>query len=541
MSKLTDYAIDHAVHDVIDDVWSNTLVECAKIIGRSIDSGETIRAILSLLANRIQLNKGRVLLRDDTRDALRIRYSHGLTPAELDRGSYAMGEGITGRVMSTGQAAIVPDISSDPAYLGRVASGAEINATAVAYIAVPIWQHDEAIGVLAAHPGRTNANEIKSSLHVLQVCGAMIGQVLQIESLVRLRTANLEAEYTELKEAMQSDGQVYGILGKSDQLRHAISTALRASKSSATVLMVGESGSGKERFARMIHLSSDRRGHPFVCVNCAAIPEDLLESELFGHEKGSFTGAIASRAGKFEVASGGTLFLDEIGDMSLDLQSKLLRALQEKRITRVGASNEIEADVRIVSATNIDLDDAVKRGAFRLDLYFRLNVLRIQLPPLRDRDGDIKLLALYFLNRENQRYRRNVTFTARALDKLESYPWPGNIRQLENVIERAVIMLDSDRVLAEHIDSILEQEPDIGLVKQPLNVVPATPRQFSAPLAASESAGGSRPYQRVSDDEKEAIESALRQTRGNKTEAAKTLGMSTRQLQYRLGKLRITG
>lgn len=523
----------------LNEKYAETLLESAKIIGCSLDPNDTVAAILRLLADRLHLEKARVLLHDDLRNGLRIHFSYGLSEEELGRGSYGLGEGITGRVMSTGHAAIVPDIDSEPLYLGRVATRSDLPSGKVSYLAVPIWQNDKAIGVLAAHPRETNEANVKNSLYVLQVCGAMIGQVLQIDGLIKQRTATLATEYEELKEALRSEGQVYGILGQSEPLRKAVAKALRASKSSATVLMVGESGCGKERFARMIHLASDRRDSPFVCLNCAAIPEDLLESELFGHEKGSFTGATASRPGKFEMANRGTLFLDEIGDMSLDLQAKLLRALQDKKVTRVGGNQEIETDVRIVAATNRDLEAAVRRSEFRLDLYFRLNVLQIHLPPLRERDGDIKLLALYFLNRENQRYCRNLMLTGRALDKLASYNWPGNIRQLENVIERAVIMLDQDRILAEHIDSILEQEPDIGLDKHPRQVVPALFRRLGEG-DNSNSDSSARPYQRVKTDEREVIESALRQARGNKTQAAKYLGLSSRQLHYRLVKLGIS-
>ncbi len=522
----------------VDERCAETVLECAKIIGRAPEPKQTIEAILGLIADRLRLEKGRVLLHDDVADGLRIRFNHGLSDDELKRGSYSIGEGITGRVMSTGQLAIVPDIDADPTYLGRVSARETLPAGKVAYIAVPILQHDNVIGVLAAHPRHPDTSKLKKSLYVMQVCGAMIGQVLQIEGLVKQRTASLASECEELKESLRSAGQVYGILGQSDPLRQAVGKALRASKSSATVLMVGESGCGKERFARMIHLASNRRDSPFVCINCAAIPQELLESELFGHEKGSFTGATASRTGKFEQANRGTLFLDEIGDMSVDLQAKLLRALQEKKVTRLGGTAEIDTDVRIVAATNCDLEEAVKQGRFRLDLYFRLNVLQIHLPPLRERTGDIKLLALYFLNRENQRYCRNTSLTAKALDRLASYNWPGNVRQLENVIERAVIMLDSDRILAEDIDGIMEQEPDIGVDKLPRQLVPAM-LNGNGGAGQTNWDGAARPYQRVSDDDREAIETALRKARGNKTQAAKVLGLSSRQLQYRLEKLGI--
>jgi Nif-specific regulatory protein len=274
----------------------------------------------------------------------------------------------------------------------------------------------------------------------------------------------------------------------------------------------------------MIHLASERRDRPFVCINCAAIPPNLLEAELFGHEKGSFTGAVASRPGKFEVAAGGTLFLDEIGDMAVDLQAKLLRVLQEKTVQRLGGNRDIPVDVRIVSATNKQLEESVQNNAFRLDLYYRLNVIPIALPPLREREGDIQLMALYFLARYNQQQHRDLVFSPEALERLAAYDWPGNVRQLENIIERLVIMSDSDRIGAVEIARMLELESAIrpGVVTGGAVVEPFP-----------------RPYRKVQSDERERIVAALRRAQGNKTHAARQLGMSPRQLHYRLIKLKI--
>ena len=301
-------------------------------------------------------------------------------------------------------------------------------------------------------------------------------------------------------------------------------------------MLVGESGSGKERFARMIHLASSRRDKPFVCINSAAIPANLLESELFGHEKGAFTGATTSRAGKFEMAMGGTLFLDEVGDMPFDLQAKLLRVLQEKRLQRVGGSHEISVDVRIITATNKRLEDAVNNGSFRLDLFYRLNVIKIQLPPLRQRKDDIELLSLYFLNRCNQLHKRNVVLNNNALAKLKEYTWPGNVRQLENVIERLVVMSDNDLVCDDTISATLTDESGIALDQESSNPPMAMQSEPPQPLDFT-----MRPYSKVHPDDREAIVRALHQSRGNKTVAARVLGMTARQLHYRLNKLSIHG
>lgn len=360
----------------------------------------------------------------------------------------------------------------------------------------------------------------------------MLAYSSRIERLVHQRTESLLHNVEELKLHCDPEAKVYGILGKSPALRSAVTKGLRASQSDATVLMVGESGSGKERFARMIHLSSDKRDGPFVCVNCAAIPHELLESELFGHEKGSFTGATATRIGKFELANHGTLFLDEIGDMNQDLQAKLLRALQERSIQRVGASADVKIDVRIIAATNCNLEEDVRVGKFRLDLYFRLNVLRINLPPLRDRQGDIRLLASYFITRDSQRYARNVVFSKAAMDRLESYSWPGNIRQLENVVERAVILMDHEIVTAEDIDALLTEELESAIVGDRNTNERSTDSKHQE-IGDAEF----RPYRRVHGDELKRINQAIETANGNKTLAAKFLGLTPRQLHYRLSKL----
>ena len=506
----------------------------AQLIGKSLDLTVSIGAVLKLLAERLHLKKGRVIQTDPTSGLLRITYSFGLSGQEIAKGVYAVGEGVTGRVMASGEIALVPDVYKEPAYIGRVSS-LEGSRFPRAYIAVPIMHNDVCIGVLAVQRESLNPPQSMGDVYVLQITAAMIGQILRIHALVNERTGELLRENAHLKRVKSmEDAAVHGIVGQSPALRRALSEAEKAAASAATVLLIGESGCGKERFARMIHLASPRRDKPFVCINCAAIPPNLLEAELFGHEKGSFSGATAMRKGKFEVAAGGTLFLDEIGDMTHDLQAKLLRVLQEKVVQRLGSNTEIRVDVRIISATNRQLNDAVKTGEFRLDLYYRLNVLPIHLPPLRERDGDVELLALYFLARYNQQQHRNVLFTGEALQRLEAYDWPGNVRQLENVIERLVIMSDTDFIGDEEIDRILGTETAITL--DDLEGDGGNRPAASPGVTAAQSF---KPHKKVSAGERTRIIEVLRESDGNKTLAARRLGLSTRQLYYRLSKLKI--
>jgi Nif-specific regulatory protein len=516
----------HYANQGVSSDFAAVILAAAKLLGKSLEPAVTIGGILKLLATRLALDKGRVILPDPETGTLHIAYAHGLSEREMRGAVYMPGEGITGRVMSSGELALVPDVAQEPDFLALVTPDADYNVQPLAYIAVPIVEKDTPIGVLAVQRRAPKQSQFVHDLNVLQIVAAMIGQILQINAMVREQTKELRQEYERLKHLDHIEGEaVHGIVGRSSALRRAVEEARKAAASSqATVMLIGESGTGKERFARMIHLASERRDKPFVCINCAAIPPNLLEAELFGYEKGSFTGAVAARMGKFEIAAGGTLFLDEIGDMAPDLQAKLLRVLQEKTVQRIGAQHEIPVNVRIVSATNKQLEESVKSNAFRLDLYYRLNVIPIMLPPLRERQGDIQLLGLYFLARYNQQQHREVVFTPEALERLAGYDWPGNVRQLENIIERLVIMSDAERIGADDIARMLLPESSI----KPDHVRGgATVEPFP------------RPYRKVQDDERDRIIAALRQAQGNKTHAARQLGMSPRQLHYRLIKLKI--
>jgi Nif-specific regulatory protein len=330
-------------------------------------------------------------------------------------------------------------------------------------------------------------------------------------------------------------------MGQSPALQQAIQQALQVAKTGTTVLLLGESGTGKERFARMQHLASDRAEGPFVSINCAAIPATLIESELFGHEKGAFTGATAAKRGKIELANGGTLFLDEIGDLDLELQAKLLKVLEQKSIQRVGATRETPVDVRILAATHKNLQEAVNDNRFRLDLFYRLNIFPIRLPPLRARQGDVPILARHFLNAANQEYGRNLAFGPGAVEMLDGYPWPGNIRQLENLVKRAVLLSVEHQIPRELIKRILVEED--GINSPDSSTLPTHPPHYSqdppghaSPLMPPD---GLRPYARVREDEGERILDALRRHQGNKTRAAMSLGLTPRQLRYRLQKLQL--
>ncbi len=329
--------------------------------------------------------------------------------------------------------------------------------------------------------------------------------------------AGLKEENRALKEHLRSDYDIANIIGRSQPMKKLLDMMSMVAPSEATVLITGESGTGKELIARSMHFNSPRKEKPLVVVNCASIAETLLESELFGHEKGSFTGADKRREGRFMQANHGTIFLDEIGETSSTMQAKLLRVLQEREVQRVGGEETIKVDVRIVAATNRDLEADVAKGRFREDLFYRLNVMNLNVPPLKERQEDIPLLAQHFLDKFADKNRKTVKgFVPLAMDMLLNYNWPGNVRELENVIERAVILLTGEHITEKQL---------------PLNITEKYPDLSTMPTAASPVMDGTHSME---DIEKEAILATLQASGGNKAEAARRLGITRKTLHNKL-------
>jgi Nif-specific regulatory protein len=512
------------------------LGEVMQLIGRSLAPNTIFREMLHLLSELVGLNRGRIVLLDGIdieqgtirprmgADA-KICYAYGLTKAEMARGVYAPGEGITGAALATGQTFIVQDIDAEPRFLARAVERAHLPQETVAFIAVPVKLNRTTVGVLAAHRIRRRNRTINDDVALLKILATLAGQLLQLQSLVEEKTRSLQEKNQLLSRALESASARYGIIGTSPVLLRALDELERVSQATASVLLLGASGTGKELFARALHLASPRRDAPFINVNCAAIPETLFESELFGYEKGAFTGAGTARAGWFEQAGGGTIFLDEIGEMPLPMQAKLLRTLQEGTIARLGGNREKKVDVRVVAASNRDLADEVAQGTFRQDLFYRLNVIPIQLPSLSERRQDIRPLALHFLNRTNQGNHRNVNLSAQAVEVLEAYPWPGNIRELANVIERMALLTDQAVISKSEVERFLPSAAPVRRKTEPVPEVPAR----EAPLV--------REYLHLHSHDAEALRQALQRHGGNQSRAAQSLGLTPRQFGYRLRKL----
>jgi Nif-specific regulatory protein len=501
------------------------LQQVMALVGRNLSPVPVLREMLHLMSELLGLNRGRVVLRDEGAATSRIRHAYGLTQQEVERGRYAEGEGVTGQVLRDGQLIIVQDIDAEPGFLARAVERSTLPPGPVSFIALPIVVGHITVGVLACHRIRTRTRALADDVTLLRILATLIGQLLQLEANLEEKTRALEQRNAVLARALESGSARYGIIGTSPRLLRAISELERVSDSSASVLLLGESGTGKELFARALHLASPRRDKAFIKINCAAIPETLFESELFGYERGAFTGAVTARAGWFEQADAGTIFLDEIGEMPLTLQTKLLRTLQEGTITRLGGKREIRVDVRLVAATHRDLQSGVASGAFRQDLYYRLNVIPISLPSLAERREDIRELALHFISHANQVNQRNVNLTAGALTRLQEHSWPGNIRELANLIERIVLLADQPFLEAADIERFLPLKSGVVEEKQ---VAPSLPAR-QLPL---------RPYGRVDSHSVDVLLHALQQCGGNKSRAAQLLGMTARQFDYRWKKLR---
>ncbi|GGI19372.1 sigma-54 interaction domain-containing protein [Oxalicibacterium faecigallinarum] len=509
------------------------LGEVMRLVGQSLAPEVVFKEMLHLLSELLGLNRGRIVLIDGieklgsqtrlpSNPSSSIRYAYGLTPEEAARGRYAHGEGITGTVLATGQAAVIQNIDAEPLFLARAVERARLPQEIVAYIAIPIEMNRRVVGVLGVHRIRRRKALLSDDLALLKMLATLAGQLLQLQSLVEEKTRELEARNLMLSRALDSAAARYGIIGSSPALLRALDELERVSQATASVLLLGESGTGKELFARALHMASPRRDAPFIKVNCAAIPDTLFESELFGHERGAFTGAATSRAGWFEQADGGTIFLDEIGEMPLAMQTKLLRTLQEGTIVRLGGKREVPIDVRLVAATNRDLAVEVERGSFRRDLFYRLNVIPIHLPSLAERRDDIRALALHFLNRNNQANQRNVHLSTEALDVLAEQSWPGNIRELSNVIERLVLLTDQSLVTAEEVQRLLPR------AVMPLPAIAAV-AESEVPLV--------REYLQHTSHEAETLRQAMARHGGNQSRAAQSLGLTPRQFGYRWRKL----
>ena len=419
------------------------IAEISQILGEDLRLEQVFQHAMNLLAERIGVQRAALVLQDPASEQLRIFASIGLTAAEQERGRYLKGEGVTGRVLATGQPAILPDLASDPDFLDRTRarSGADTDAPPISFVCVPLRDGPSVVGSISIDRPFRDDDQLAADGRLLQVISGLFSQAVRIHHQVRIEQDQWAREARDLRDTLRERYRFDNIIGTSAAMTEVLSTIGQVADSRATVLLLGETGCGKELIARAIHFNSPRRDKPMIRVNCGALSPQLLESELFGHVEGAFTGAVRDKVGRFEAADGGTIFLDEVGTLSPELQVKLLRVLQEREVERVGDHRPFKIDCRVIAATNLELEDEVRSGNFREDLYYRLNVVTVSLPPLRQRREDIPLLIDHFLDKYNAENGRSVRKISRdTMNLMMRFPWPGNIRELENAVERAVVL-----------------------------------------------------------------------------------------------------
>lgn len=425
------------------------LERVSQILGDGLELPEVFQRVMAVLSDRLNIQRAALVLWDDSIDQLRILAAIGLSKDEIARGKYAAGEGVTGQVVATGQARVIADIRRHPEFLNRTGSRrlheADDGKGPTSFICVPVKDGEKLVGAISADKPFVDEGSLAADARLLTIIAGSIGQTIRIHQLVQIEKEQMLAERQELLDNLHSKYKFDNIIGSSPAMMDVLATIAQVAVSRATVLLLGETGVGKELVAKAIHYNSDRRDKPLIRVNCGALSPQLLESELFGHIKGAFTGAVRDKIGRFEAAEGGTIFLDEIGTLDMQLQVKLLRVLQEREFERVGDHRTVRTNVRVIAATNLDLEDEIRKGTFREDLYYRLNVVTINIPPLRSRREDIPRLIDFFLDRYNHENARKLRKISRdVLNTLLRYPWPGNVRELENCVERAVVLSQSE-------------------------------------------------------------------------------------------------
>ncbi|WP_114971535.1 nif-specific transcriptional activator NifA [Rhodoferax ferrireducens] len=547
----------------------NAIYEVSKTLATSLDVDKTFREALNYLLHAFDWRRAFVVL-GEPEGRLRGMCAVGLTREEQQRLQFQSGEGIVGRVYANGIQVIVPDVHAEPLFLNRTGGADQTPGVPVAMLVTPIRADRRTIGVLAIdclNPGERRG--FSDDLQLLKMVATLMGQALLLHRSVSAAHNTMQDEVRRKDKMLKPSQQIDQVVGVSAPMQEVFDQVHQVAPARTTVLLRGESGTGKEVIARAIHNLSPRKREAFVRVNCAALTESLLESELFGHEKGAYTGALGQRKGRFELSHGGTLFLDEIGDISASFQAKLLRVLQEREFERVGGTAVVKVDVRLILATNRNLERMVQAGEFRADLYYRINVVSIQLPPLRERREDIPAMAQHFLERFNQENVRTTQFSPAAMRVLASCYWPGNVRELENCVERTATMAHDDVItdlafpcqgnrcltqVLHHIDREDAVRParlaDIPITEVPM--APAHPHHEAAPpfpadvtpasvAVADDAATVDHDDAVVPDDgkpdgERDRLVWAMERCGWVQAKAARLLKISPRQMGYALQK-----
>jgi Nif-specific regulatory protein len=486
----------------------STLLEVSQALSGTLNLKAAIQRVLQTLIRHHSVVRGMVtLLREGE---LHVEAVEGFE----DRARsirIKLGEGITGKVVESGKPIVVPRVSKEPTFLNLAPRRLDHQKQELTFICVPIMLNRQAVGALAVDLKFKPERDYDSSVKFFGIASSMIGQAINVQRMVEEERRRLLDENTHLRQELRERYDFSNIIGTSGPTRQMYEQVAQVAQTNTTVLIRGESGTGKELIAHAIHYNSLRAKKPFVKVSCAALPDTLIESELFGYEKGAFTGANTRKKGRFEMAEGGTLFLDEIGDINTSTQVKLLRVLQEREFERLGGTETVKVNVRMIAATNKDMEKAIHDGTFREDLYYRLNVFTIFVPPLRERKADLLLLADHFLEKFSREHGKVIKrISTPAIDMLTAYHWPGNVRELENALERAVLVCDGAVIHGHHLPPSLQTADSSGTV---------TRVSLKDAVAAYE---------------RDLIQDALKTTRGNRAKAARLLDTTERILNYKV-------
>lgn len=492
------------------------LYQMSRVIAESSDLSHTLIILRRIMKREMKMVCGMICLCHQKTGRIFIHDSFGLTESEQSKGVYDIGEGITGKVAETGKPIMLPRVGDETNFLHRTRDLKFGIEQELSFICVPIKRGQKVLGTISAERIYDSTRLLEQDVELLSTFAGVIAPVVELYLMENVDKAMLERENKRLNDALKQKFKPTNIIGNSKAMLEVYEYIGKITATKTTVLILGESGVGKELVASAIHYNSSLSEGPFIKFNCAALPENIIESELFGHEKGSFTGAVATRTGRFEEADGGSIFLDEVGELSLAMQAKLLRVLQEKTFERVGSNKPVKVDIRIIAATNRNLADMVANGTFREDLYYRLNIFPITIPPLRDRGSDIISLADHFVASYSKEQKKKVKrISTPAINMLMSYHWPGNVRELENAIERAVILSEDEVIHGYNLPPSL-QKPVISET--------ASQGGLDAKLAAVE-------Y--------EMLVETLKTHNGNISEAAEELGITRRIFGLRLSKYKI--
>ncbi len=503
---------NHSVKNIQlkEKIKLKTLLKIGQILSESKSINSAFSSILEICQEEFGFRRSFIVTVDFIGEKLRLHTAKGFNAAEFRRFETHIDKSFVRQVVQNNKEVTIPHTDLESTYLSHFEKET-IDRVETSCICVPVAVKRKTFGAFGVEFDYDKQKDLESLSDFLSVAATMIAQAIKAERIIEDEKDHLLAENSDLKRELRDKYDFGQIVGNSSLMKRVYAQVSQVARANTTVLLRGESGTGKELIASAIHYNSLRAKKPFIKINCAALPETLIESELFGYEKGAFTGAQTRKKGRFEMAEGGTLFLDEIGDLSPATQVKLLRVLQEREFERVGGTETIKSNVRIIAATNKNLEEAIGDGTFREDLFYRLNVFTIFLPPLRERKSDILLLAENFVEKYEREHKKQIKrISTPAIDMLTSYHFPGNVRELENAIERAVLVCDENVIHGHHLPPTLQTAELSGTVTQ-ISLIGA-----------------------VEAFERDLIQDALKTTRGNRAKAAKLLETTERILCYKV-------